>query len=65
MELKTEVIDCAIMKLPIISFGKKAKHIEEMYPDAKVLVFCTEPWRVTGMNAVGLNENVMYVLAKW
>ena len=36
-----------------------------MYPDTKMLVFCNEPWRITGMNAVGINENIIYVLAKW
>lgn len=53
------------MKLPIKRFSKKTKHIQEMYPDAKVLVFCSEPWRATGMRAAGINENIIYVLAKW
>ena len=35
-----------------------------MYPDAKVLVFCKEPWHVAGLKAVGLNENIIYVLTK-
>ena len=52
------------MKLPIQKFGKKSKSIQELYPDAKLLVFCTEPWKVTGMKAVALNENILYVLAK-
>ena len=53
------------MKLPIKDFGKKAKNMKELYPEAKVLVFCSEPWKVTAMNAACLNENILYVLAKW
>jgi isoleucyl-tRNA synthetase len=62
---KSELRDCVIMKLPIKEFGKKAKNIENLYPNAKVLVFCTEPWKVSAIQAVGLNENIMFVLAKW
>lgn len=65
MELTHEVRDCVVMKLPIAKFGKKASNIQELYPDAKVLVFCTEPWKVSGMNAACINENILYVLAKW
>ena len=64
MVKKSEIRDCLVMKLPLSKFGKKSKNIQELYPDAKLLVFCTEPWRVTGMKAVGINENVLYVLAK-
>ena len=65
MELTHEVRDCVVMKLPIKKFGKKSKNIRDLYPDARVLVFCTEPWKVMGMNAACLNENLLYVLAKW
>jgi isoleucyl-tRNA synthetase len=65
MVRSTEIIDCVIMKLPITRFGKKAQHVQELYPDAKALVFCSEPWRVVGMNAAAINENVVYVLTKW
>ena len=65
MELTHEIRDCVVMKLPIAKFGKKASNIQELYPDAKVLVFCTEPWKVSGMNAACINENIFYVLAKW
>jgi isoleucyl-tRNA synthetase len=60
----SEVRQSIVMKLPIQKFGKKSKSIQEIYPDAKLLVFCSEPWKVTGMKAVGLNENILYVLAK-
>lgn len=36
-----------------------------MYPEAKLLVFCTEPWKMVGMNSVAINEHILYVLAKW
>jgi len=39
-----EVSDCSVLKLPVSRFGKKGKSIQEMYPDAKVLVFSTDPW---------------------
>ena len=61
----SEIIDCVIMKLPIKRFTKKTKNIQELYPDAKVLVFCSEPWKVTGIKAAGINENIIYVLTKW
>ena len=65
MELTHEVRDSLVMKLPIKKFGKKSRKIQDLYPEAKVLVFCTEPWHVTGMNAACINENILYVLAKW
>ena len=36
-----------------------------MYSDAKMLVFATEPWQLTAMNAAGINEDILYVLTKW
>lgn len=65
MEPKSEMKDCAIMKLPVKRFAKKSHSIKEMYPDIKLLVFCSEPWQIAGMNAAGVNEGISYVLAKW
>ena len=64
-EFEKEIIDCAVMKLPIRSFGVKAENIRQLYPDAKVLVFATEPWKIMAMKGVCLNENITYTLAKW
>lgn len=44
MVKKNESTNCMIMKLPIKRFGHKASNIQKLYPDAKVLVFCSEPW---------------------
>ena len=63
--LKTEIRESLVLMLPIKKFGKKSKTIKELYPDTKMLVFCTEPWKITGMNAAALNENLLYILAKW
>ena len=60
-----EIREAVVMKLAIKAFGEKASNIQKLYTDAKVLVFCTEPWKVLGMNAVALNESILYVLAKW
>ena len=60
-----EIRDCAIMKLDVKIFGDKAKSMQQLYPDTKVLVFCKEPWKVVGMSAATVNENLLYVLAKW
>lgn len=65
MVKKSESREAIIMKLPILEFGKKGKQMEKLYPNTKLLVFCSEPWRVSGLQAVGLNENIIYVLAKW
>lgn len=65
IKLGSEIINCAIMKLSISKFGKKAKEIQKLYPDAKMLVFHQEPWQVVGMKAVGVNEGILYVLTKW
>ena len=60
-----EIIDCLVLKLPIKAFGNKAKQIKDLYPEAKVLVFQSEPWHVTAMNAAAFNQHLLYVLAKW
>jgi len=43
-----EIIDCAIAKFPIRTFGKKSEKIKSFFPDAKLLVFCSEPWKILG-----------------
>lgn len=43
-----EVRESVVAKFPIKSFGKKAEKIKQLYPEAKLLVFSTEPWRLTG-----------------
>lgn len=65
ISLESEIIDSVIMKLSIVGFGKKAREIQQLYPDAKILVFHQEPWQVVDMKAVGVNENILYVLTKW
>jgi isoleucyl-tRNA synthetase len=65
MVLENEILNCVVLKLPIVKFGKKSREIQKMYPDAKVLVFSNEPWHVAGMQAAGINENILYVLTKW
>jgi isoleucyl-tRNA synthetase len=44
MKDESEIIDCAIMKLPFKAFTDKSKQIKELYPEAKMLVFYPEPW---------------------
>jgi len=53
-----------VLKLPIKRFGSKAKSIQEIYPEAKMLVFSTEPWQLTGMHAAEVNESIIYALCK-
>lgn len=65
MMVTHEISDCAILKLRIESFGKKGQQIRELYPDAKLLAFISEPWQAVGMAAVGVNEKLIYTLAKW
>ena len=65
MKDESEIIDCAIMKLPFKAFTDKSKQIQELYPEAKMLVFYPEPWQLTAMCGAAINENVMYTLAKW
>lgn len=43
-----ELRDCAIAKFPIRSFGRMSEKIRSLYPDAKLLVFSTEPWKLMG-----------------
>ena len=59
-----EIREAVVMKVGIARWGEKAENIRKMYPEAKLLVFCTEPWKMIGMNSVALNEKVLYVLAK-
>lgn len=44
-----EIRDCIIAKFPISSFGKLSEKIKDNYPTAKLLVFMTEPWKLTGV----------------
>ena len=64
ISLTHEISDCIIVKLSIKHFGKKANQLKELFPEAKLLVFCDDPWKIIGMNAVVLNENITYVLVK-
>jgi isoleucyl-tRNA synthetase len=36
-----------------------------LYPDAKLLVFCTEPWKLTGTQGVAINDKLSYAVGKW
>jgi isoleucyl-tRNA synthetase len=65
IEQKSEIIHNIILKLPITKFGEKSKHIQELYPDVKLLVNCKEPWMATGIQAVSVNNEILYVLAKY
>jgi hypothetical protein len=50
VEEATELIDCAVAKFPIVDFGKSpgSAHLRELYNDVKMLVFCSEPWKLLG-----------------
>ncbi len=45
-----EMRDCVVAKFPIVEFGGGASSakVSELYDDVKMLVFCTEPWKLLG-----------------
>jgi isoleucyl-tRNA synthetase len=55
--------DCVVAKFPIVSFGSNQK-INELYENVKLLVFCTEPWKLLGTQAIAINEKILYALVK-
>lgn len=65
MEEFKEIRESVVAKFPIKSFGKKSEKIRTLYPDTKLLVFNTEPWKLTGTQAVAVNEKLTYTLGKW
>lgn len=56
LEQFPEIIECAVAKFPIRSFGKKSEKIKSYYPDAKLLVFSSEPWKLLGTHVTILNN---------
>jgi hypothetical protein len=43
-----ELRDCVVAKFPIIDFGSSNNKISQLYDNVKLLVFCTEPWKLIG-----------------
>jgi isoleucyl-tRNA synthetase len=58
-----ELIDCAVVKFPIVEFAQNSK-ISQLYDDVKMLVFATEPWKLMGAQAIAINDKIMYALVK-
>ena len=54
-----------VAKFPIKAFGPKSDKFKSLYPEAKLLVFCTEPWKLTGTHGVAINEGLTYALGKF
>ncbi|CDW87946.1 isoleucyl-trna synthetase [Stylonychia lemnae] len=61
----SEIRDCVIAKFPINSFGKQSDQIRQMYPEAKFLVFSTEPWKLMGTHAIAVNDGISYALCSY
>ena len=59
-----ELRDCAVVKFPIVDFGQQGSKISSLYDNVKLLVFCTDPWKLIGTQAVAINEKIMYALVK-
>lgn len=45
-----ELRDCVVAKFPIVDFGggPQSKKLTDLYHDVKMLVFCSEPWKLLG-----------------
>jgi hypothetical protein len=50
IEEAKELIDCAIAKFPVVDFGKGSgnSRLGDLYDNVKMLVFCSEPWKLLG-----------------
>ncbi len=60
-----ELRDCAVVKFPIVDFGQGGgSKISQLYDHVHLLVFCTEPWKLIGTQAVAINEKITYALVK-
>jgi isoleucyl-tRNA synthetase len=59
-----ELRDCVVVKFPIVEFNDPNNKINRLYDNVKLLVFCTEPWKLIGTQAVAINEKIMYALVK-
>ena len=38
--------------------------MQDLYDDVKILVFCSEPWKLLGTQAIAINEKIQYALVK-
>lgn len=65
LEEYSELRDCVVAKFPIKSFTRKSEKIRSLYPDAKLLVFSPEPWKLLGAHAAAINQNLSYSLVKY
>jgi isoleucyl-tRNA synthetase len=50
--------------MKVTKFGKKAEQLRRLYPEAKVLVFTKDNWKLAGAQAVAVNEDYTYVIVK-
>lgn len=46
IEEAKELIDCAVVKFPVSEFGQSK--LGDLYDNVKLLVFCSEPWKLLG-----------------
>lgn len=70
IEEHKELRDCVVAKFPIVSYHEGGKlqgnlsKISELYDNVQLLVFCEEPWRLLGAQALAINDKLQYALIK-
>lgn len=47
-EEHSELRDCTVTKMKVTKFGKKAEQLRRLYPEAKLLVFTDDAWKLAG-----------------
>jgi isoleucyl-tRNA synthetase len=65
MRQTSELNESIVFGMQIASFGEKAFDLGSLYPNAKLLVFEPDPWKMLAMKSVAVNDLMTYVLAKW
>ena len=65
MRQASELREAIVFGMEVASFGKKALDLASLYPQAKLLVFAPEPWKMLATKSVAVNDKMTYVLAKW
>mmetsp|Transcript_3334 Transcript_3334/g.5538 ORF Transcript_3334/g.5538 Transcript_3334/m.5538 type:complete len:219 (+) Transcript_3334:634-1290(+) len=65
IDQQTQIVPTFVLKAKVCQFGAKAKHVQNLYPDVKLLIYVPQPWQTTGLKAAAVNEKITYVVAKW
>lgn len=57
--------DSIVTRAQVVSFGTGCEKVAENYPNAKVLLWTEDSWKIEGANGVAFNPTISYLLVKY